>query len=401
MAYVLPTNTVASNLSFTPRDFGFNESQWSHIMRFRFKREVPFLQFVTPIPGNLKNDAHYWEISPTDAYASYVTADSVGVDVTLADASWVHRGNLLDFETAPGTYAEREVASVDYTTDVVTLSAAIAVTVGFRVLSIGKAQTFGDTPDTTPVEQVTEAYNCLQEYNNLVPISKASEKMLELYGLNKLQVLVMGLLRRSSREMCRNLYYGRRQYGATANTLSKQGGVKWFIDNYGGGAHTNIGDLTWTDLTGYVNERQILGGLMNDDSYIFCNSTFAMMLHRLSVINNTGSQIWREGAPYPEIYINDTRFRVVKDNCITNYGQSGSDRAHTGLAFFLSMTDAEGTGNFRIAHQDGAMDDYLKIEIHKTHASARNLEIFTDYCLEVGEPQMHMYLQGVTGVDEG
>ena len=405
MANIYPTNTTPSGLNsgiaancapMNPADYNFAEAEWSDILRYRFKRKVQILQFCDVVGKSRQDDVFNWTISPAGTFSTYVSTGASSTTQTLADTTLMSRGTILRFETAAQTWAYRYVTSVASSTSVV-VSATISTTTGYPVQILGQKQIAGDIPDNTPVEEVTQCYNALQEYNVGVNMAKTTATKKQLYGLSNKQVTAIGLLDKAAVQMGRQLYYG--QYVApTATTPGEAGGLSYYIDNYSGGSWDVAGNLQWQNIVDYIIARMNVGGFTGSTNYIFCNPTFAGYLEKLRKLANTSIDLWNVTASgYTQIGIAGAKFIIVVDPILIEPSRTGTARSLTGEAFFVSGTDANGTNNLKILYDGDTSSSLTQIGENSTHLSGGLMEIYSPFSFELGEPQMHLRVYNATG----
>jgi len=402
MANIRPTNTDSTNKSFNPADFNFAESNWSDVVRLRFEDQVQILKFCDVATGNVKDDDHYWAISPVSKLATYVASDvSNDTDIPLADASLCRRGTILDIEASSGTFVSRYCTSVDYATNTVTVNAAVTVDAGWRVVILGEKQVVGDDPDNTPVEEVTSAYNSFQEFNPKDIIAEATKGKRQKYGWTDEQAVLVGLARRHAWQLGRQLYFGTRVQG-NASTPGEMGGIKYLVSTYGntdGDGVVNVGGtLSHSALMDYLTARMAKGAFLNRRNVLFTDPYGAKCIEQLRKLNSNVMDTWNvEQTNYKEIGIMPTRFLLVIDPMLIEWGKTGSTRTQTATMVFVSLTDAAGNNNLKLIYDNDRANDITRVFRFKTHASAETLEMLTNCTFELGEPDSHLFLYGITG----
>lgn len=379
-----------------PTDFNYADYQWSDIMRYRFRRKHPILSIFGKAVGNMKDDDHYWAISPVSTFATYVaSAATASTTLVVADGSLLHKGDTIDIQTAASTWVGRRVESVS--TNTLTLDAAVTVAAGYRVVLLGKKGIYGVKSSNTPVEEVTDAYNAIQEFQLKVDIAKVTSTKKQRYGRNNKQTVADNLLRRMAMQFARQIYFGRRVQ-ATNAIAAEMGGLKYFIDNYSGAAWNVGGNLKWTEIVDAIVARMNVGGFSGSDNYIFCNPTFYGYLEKLRKLSNTSIDLWKISSSGPtEIGIVGKVFKVVVDPTLIEYAKTGTTRTNTGIAFFLSGSDAEGNKNFTMRYDNPEQDDFLEMYTFQDRRNAMDMYLDAALTLEIGEPQMQMYVYGATG----
>jgi len=348
----------------------------------------------------MKDDDHYWSISPVSVLSTYVgTTCTASTALTLNDVTLLHRGDTMDIETASGTWASRYVTAVNYTTKVVTLNAAVTVTAGYRVVILGKKQVFGDKPDSTPWEEITDAYNAIQEMDLYQIVAEVTKSKRQRYGLTDETAMVDAIMSRAVKQLSRQLYFGTR-VSDTTSTPAEAGGIKYMIDTYGD-SDVNVfnvgGNLTWSNLVSKITGVREVGGFSGSRNYIYCNPKFAECIERLRKLSNASIDLWSKKGKYVEITVAGVTFTIVEDIMLNEWSRTGTARTTTGVAFFLSGDDAMGNSNFKLIYDNAMNDDILSVRKYRTHNSAEDYNWTLDWTTEVGEPQMHFYAYGATG----
>jgi len=395
MVFLSVSNTDSGNESLNPTDLNFNDEDWQTIVRKRWSNLTPLLRIASVVSNPLKNIKRSWSIGLTLERYTYLSSSASGTSLSVNSANGIVAGDTILVGGVGGTFTV--VTAVSGTT--LTVEDSVTASAGETVVNIGAAQIPGATPDNWSVEEVTEAYNYMQEYNRLLNVAEATMPKMQYYGMNNEQAIVMGMLQTAAVDMDRTLMLGERQAAANASTIPMAGGIRYLLNTYASGnVATGAGATKWSDISGDIELIQSQGGFPNKRGILVCNTKGNEGIHKLLVLNNASADVWQAGSPEVplRVNINGVLFDVIVDPHLDAAGRSGTARTRTAFFYYLSPTDAGGNPNIRLIFDGVSPQDYVRIQRYDNHASADDLEIYTRFTLELGEPQMHGAREGIT-----
>lgn len=403
MAISTSGNTVGA---LHPSNFSFPETDWSQIVRTRWSDKTPALSMCDVIGGTpLADSSHSWLISPSSDFYTYLSSQAASgqKDLVVNDASLFHVDQTV---VAKGDTDDEDengiVASISGNTITLVSNLSNTHSAGDAVINVSKAQIYGKDPSETPQEEGTQATNYIQEYNQRITMARVSRALRQEYGMSNEEYTLMQALNRAAIEMDRSVLFDEASAPSSASVRGVSGGIKWAIDTYGTSGVNSVttSTLKYSTLSDKIQAVQAKGGFQTD-SICLGNSKFAAYLTQMAMLNNDGFNIWRDGNLFQWFAVNGVKFLFRQDENISKFALQGTSRTATAMAFFLSPRDVMGNKNFRLffVDPDGAgPKDYMIVRDVSDYTAATKYDLWTAYCMETGEPDTHMYWQGITSV---
>jgi len=398
MAFISVGNSDSTNLSLNPFDFNFNDEDWSTIVRERFSDLSPAISMFTPVSAPLKNPKHSWPVGLTLNRYNYLASAASSTSLVLNDASGFVAGDTVLVGGLGGTFTV--VTAKTAATNTLTVEDSVTANKYTSVVQVGAAQVYGDEPGNWEVEEITEAYNYVQEYNRKENIAEGTRAKVQFYGMTNEQSIMMGMLKQAAVDMNRTLVFGERQAASNATTIPMAGGLYYLINTYASGNVNSQAELKWSEISTQVELQQYQGGFSGGKGIMYGNTKMVKYVHDLAVLNNASADIWSEGSRQLQqgINLNGVHFLLVTDPIIDAALRSGTDRTRTGAMFLLSPSDAAGNPNLKLMFDGVSPKDHVRVQQFKTHASAVRWEILSRFTIELGEPQTQGLLYGTTSV---